>query len=96
MGSWIKKGNRQKSDRAIWVCATEQQLVKNITGKHKGKVNNEILNHRGRLTRGQVSNGLDWLKVGLYVQFNLEFLVDDLGYRKAQAQEERQTIPIRF
>ena len=50
-----------------------------------------------RLTRGvQISKGLDRLKIGLYVQFNFELLFDVLGDRKAEAQEERQSIPIRL
>ncbi|WP_143170639.1 hypothetical protein [Desulfopila aestuarii] len=57
----------------------------------------EIPIPQDRLTRGvQISKGLDRLKIGLYVQFNFELLFDVLGDRKAEAQEERQTIPIRL
>lgn len=49
------------------------------------------------LTRGvQISQGLDRLKFGLYVDFHSELLFDLLGDAKHESQQTRQLIPIKL
>lgn len=52
---------------------------------------------QGGLTRGVLlSQGLDRLKIGYYVEFGSQFLFDLLGDAKLQAQESKQVVPIKL
>ena len=57
----------------------------------------EIPIPQDRLTRGgQISKGLDRLKVGFYVEFNKELLFDVLTDAKALAQEQHDSVALRL